>query len=173
MKQDCRETPVLQILNIVEDTMVDGPGFRTSVYCAGCSHRCPGCHNPQSWNFAAGKEMTVEQVMSIIEADPYTRGVTFSGGDPMYQAAAFAELARAIHQRTQKDVWCYTGFTFESLIHDDQRELLSEIDVLVDGPFIQSKYDADLLFRGSSNQRLIDVQASLYSGETVLWKPEL
>ena len=173
MEQDCRETPVLQILNIVEDTMVDGPGFRTSVYCAGCSHRCPGCHNPQSWNFAAGREMTVEQVMSIIEADPYTRGVTFSGGDPMYQAAAFAELARAIHQRTQKDVWCYTGFTFESLIHDDQRELLSEIDVLVDGPFIQSKYDADLLFRGSSNQRLIDVQASLYSGETVLWKPEL
>lgn len=173
MEQERRETPVLQILNIVEDTMVDGPGFRTSVYCAGCSHRCPGCHNPQSWNFAAGKEMTVEQVMSIIEADPYTRGVTFSGGDPMYQAAAFAELARAIHQRTQKDVWCYTGFTFESLIHDDQRELLSEIDVLVDGPFIQSKYDADLLFRGSSNQRLIDVQASLYSGETVLWKPEL
>ena len=162
----------IRILNIVEDTMVDGPGFRTSVYCAGCNHRCPGCHNPQSWDFGGGKEMTVEQVLRIIEADPYTRGVTFTGGDPMYQAAAFAELARAIHQYTQKDIWCYTGFTFESLIHDDQRELLAELDVLVDGPFIQSLHNPDLLFCGSSNQRLIDVQASLYSGETVLWKPD-
>ena len=117
--------------------------------------------------------MTVEQLMRIIEADPFTRGVTFSGGDPMYQAAGFAELARQIHRRTQKDIWCYTGFTFESLIHDDQRELLAELDVLVDGPFIQALYDSDLLFRGSSNQRLIDVQASMYSGKTVLWKPEL
>ena len=163
----------LRILDIVEDTMVDGPGFRTAIYCAGCRHACPGCHNPQSWDFSGGRAMTVQQLMSVVEADPFTRGVTFSGGDPMYQAAAFAELARQIHRRTQKDVWCYTGFTFESLIHDDQRELLAEIDVLVDGPFVQSLHDPDLLFRGSSNQRLIDVQASMYSGETVLWKPEL
>ena len=152
--------------------MVDGPGFRTSIYCAGCRHKCPGCHNPQSWDFDGGRDMTVAQLMAIIEADPFTRGVTFSGGDPMYQAAGFAELARQIHRRTQKDIWCYTGFTFESLIHDDQRLLLSEVDVLVDGPFVQSLHDPDLLFRGSSNQRLIDVQASMYSGETVLWKPE-
>jgi anaerobic ribonucleoside-triphosphate reductase activating protein len=115
--------------------------------------------------------MTVEQIMRIIEADPYAN-VTFSGGDPMYQAAGFAELAQTIHQRTQKDIWCYTGFTFESLIQDDQRELLSHIDVLVDGPFIRALHDPDLLFRGSSNQRLIDVPASLYSGKTVLWKPD-
>ena len=152
--------------------MVDGPGFRTSIYCAGCRHACPGCHNPQSWDFGGGREMTVEELMRTIVSDPFTRGVTFSGGDPMYQAAGFAELARAIHTYTQKDVWCYTGFTFESLIHDDQRELLAELDVLVDGPFIQSLRDESLLFRGSSNQRLIDVQASLYSGETVLWKPD-
>ena len=164
---------MMRILDIVEDTMVDGPGFRTSIYCAGCRHQCPGCHNPQSWAFDQGREMTVRELMRIIVADPYTRGVTFSGGDPMYQAAAFAELARQIHRRTQKDVWCYTGFTFESLIQDDQRELLAEVDVLVDGPFVQSLHDPDLLFRGSSNQRLIDVQASMYSGETVLWKPEL
>jgi anaerobic ribonucleoside-triphosphate reductase activating protein len=160
----------LQILDIVEDTMVDGPGFRTSIYCAGCRHACAGCHNPQSWDFGGGRPMTVEQVMRIVEADPFTRGVTFSGGDPMYQAAAFAELARQIHHRTQKDVWCYTGFVYESLIHDDQRELLAEIDVLVDGPFIQALHDPDLLFRGSGNQRLIDVQASLYSGHVVLWQ---
>lgn len=163
---------ILRILDVVEDTMVDGPGFRTSIYCAGCCHACPGCHNPQSWDFGGGRDMTVEQLMRIIVADPFTRGVTFSGGDPMYQAAGFAELARQIHRRTQKDIWCYTGFTFESLIHDDQRELLAELDVLVDGPFIQALHDPDLLFRGSSNQRLIDVQASLYSRKTVLWKPD-
>ena len=164
---------MIRVLDIVEDTMVDGPGFRTSIYCAGCRHQCPGCHNPQSWAFDQGREMTVRELMRIIVADPYTRGVTFSGGDPMYQAAAFAELARQIHRRTQKDVWCYTGFTFESLIQDDQRELLAEVDVLVDGPFVQSLHDPDLLFRGSSNQRLIDVQASMYSGKTVLWKPDV
>ena len=164
---------MIRVLDIVEDTMVDGPGFRTSIYCAGCRHQCPGCHNPQSWAFDQGREMSVRELMRVIIADPYTRGVTFSGGDPMYQAAAFAELARQIHRRTQKDIWCYTGFTFESLIQQDQRELLAEVDVLVDGPFVQSLHDPDLLFRGSSNQRLIDVQASLYSGKTVLWKPEL
>ena len=148
--------------------MVDGPGFRTSIYCAGCNHQCPGCHNPQSWDFRGGKEMTVEQIMRAIEADPFTRGVTFSGGDPMYQAAGFAELARQIHRRTQKDIWCYTGFTFESLIHDDQRELLSELDVLVDGPFIEKFSDPDLLFRGSYNQRIIDVPRSLAEGKVCL-----
>lgn len=149
--------------------MVDGPGFRTSIYCAGCRHACPGCHNPETWAFDQGREMTVAEIMRVIVSDPYAN-VTFSGGDPMYQAAGFAELARAIHQQTNKDIWCYTGFTFESLIHQDQRELLAEIDVLVDGPFIQKLRDEDLLFRGSSNQRLIDVQASLYSGRTVLWE---
>ncbi|MBQ8487963.1 MAG: anaerobic ribonucleoside-triphosphate reductase activating protein [Prevotella sp.] len=163
----------LRILDIVEDTMVDGPGFRTSIYCAGCRHQCPGCHNPQSWAFDGGRDMTVDQLMRVIMADPYTQGVTFSGGDPMYQAAAFAELARQIHRHTQKNVWCYTGFLFESLIHDDQRELLAELDVLVDGPFLQALHDPDLLFRGSSNQRLIDVQASLHSGQTVLWQPDV
>lgn len=148
--------------------MVDGPGFRTSIYCAGCNHQCPGCHNPQSWDFSGGKEMTVEQIMRVIEADPFTRGVTFSGGDPMYQAAGFAELACQIHRRTQKDIWCYTGFTFESLIHDDQRELLSELDVLVDGPFIEKFSDPDLLFRGSYNQRIIDVPRSLAEGKVCL-----
>lgn len=148
--------------------MVDGPGFRTSIYCAGCNHKCPGCHNPQSWDFRGGQEMTVEQIMRVIEADPFTRGVTFSGGDPMYQAAGFAELARQIHRRTQKDIWCYTGFTFESLIHEDQRELLAELDVLVDGPFIEKFSDPDLLFRGSYNQRIIDVPLSLAEGKVCL-----
>lgn len=163
---------MIRVLDILEDTMVDGPGFRTSIYCAGCRHQCPGCHNPQSWAFDGGREMTTEQIMKIIEADPYAN-VTFSGGDPMYQASGFAELAREIHKRTNKDIWCYTGFTFESLINPEQRELLELLDVLVDGPFIENLRDTDLLFRGSSNQRLIDVQASLYKGKVVLWQPTL
>ena len=163
---------MLRVLNIIEDTMVDGPGFRTSIYCAGCKHKCPGCHNPQSWAFDQGREMTTEEVMRVIEADPFAN-VTFSGGDPMYQAAEFAELAREIHKRTNKDIWCFTGFTYETLIHEDQRELLEQIDVLVDGPYVEKLRDPDLLFRGSSNQRIIDVQASLYSGQTVLWRPDI
>lgn len=163
---------MLQILNIIEDTMVDGPGFRTSIYCAGCRHHCPGCHNPQSWAFDQGHEMSTDDIMKIIEADPYAN-VTFSGGDPMFQAAGFTELAREIHQRTNKDIWCFTGFTYESLITQEQRELLEQVDVLVDGPYIEKLRDPDLLFRGSSNQRLIDVQASLYSGEVMLWHPDI
>ena len=163
---------MIRVLDIIEDTMVDGPGFRTSIYCAGCRHQCPGCHNPQSWDFAGGHEMTTAQLMKVIMADPYAN-VTFSGGDPMYQAAGFAELAHAIREYSNKDIWCFTGFTYESLIHDDQRELLEQIDVLVDGPFIQSLRDPDLLFRGSSNQRLLDVPASLYAGEVILWQPDI
>ena len=161
---------MVRVLDIIEDTMVDGPGFRTSIYCAGCRHGCPGCHNPQSWGFDQGREMTTRQLMAIITADPYAN-VTFSGGDPMYQAAGFAELAHAIHNETQKDIWCYTGFRYESLISHDQRELLEHVDVLVDGPYVERLRDTDLLFRGSSNQRLIDVQKSLYAGEVVLWQP--
>jgi anaerobic ribonucleoside-triphosphate reductase activating protein len=116
--------------------------------------------------------MSTEELMKIIEADPYAN-VTFTGGDPMYQCDGFADLARAIHKRTNKDIWCYTGFTFETLITRAQRELLELLDVLVDGPFVQALRDPDLLFRGSSNQRLIDVQASLYAGETILWQPDV
>ena len=163
---------MIRVLDIIEDTMVEGPGFRTSIFCAGCRHACPGCHNPQSWDFNGGHEMTTEQLLRIIEADPYAN-VTFSGGDPMYQAAGFAELAQAIHERTNKDIWCFTGFTYESLINDDQRELLENIDVLVDGPFIQRLHDPDLLFRGSSNQRLIDIPKTLYAGEVILWQPDI
>ena len=147
--------------------MVDGPGFRTAIYCAGCRHQCEGCHNPQSWDFEGGHAMTTEDIMRVIEADPYAN-VTFSGGDPMYQPEGFAELARAIRERTKKTIWCYTGFTFEALLTNPrQRALLEQIDVLVDGPFVKSKRDESLIFRGSSNQRLVDVPASLREGHVV------
>ena len=160
---------MISVLNIIEDTMVDGPGFRTAIYCAGCRHQCPGCHNPQSWDFEGGQPMTTEEIMRIIEADPYTRGVTFSGGDPMYQPEGFAELARVIHERTRKDIWCYTGFIFENLlVNPRQRALLEQLDVLVDGPFIKAQRDETLFFRGSRNQRIIDVQNSLKQQRTVV-----
>ena len=150
--------------------MVDGPGFRTSIYCAGCRHQCPGCHNPQSWDFQGGHPMTTDEMMRIIEADPYAN-VTFTGGDPMYQPEGFAELARAIKTRTGKDIWCYTGFTFETLVNNPrQRALLELVDVLVDGPFIKSLRDESLRFRGSRNQRLVDVQQSLKQGQVVCYQ---
>ncbi|MBR1415718.1 MAG: anaerobic ribonucleoside-triphosphate reductase activating protein [Prevotella sp.] len=160
---------MISVLNIIEDTMVDGPGFRTSIYCAGCQHQCPGCHNPQSWDFSGGQTMTTDDIMRIVESDPYARGVTFSGGDPMYQPEGFAELARAIHDRTpQKDIWCYTGFVYEQLLSNPrQRALLEQLDVLVDGPFVRAQRDETLVFRGSRNQRIIDVQASLQQGHAV------
>jgi anaerobic ribonucleoside-triphosphate reductase activating protein len=147
--------------------MVDGPGFRTSIYCAGCRHKCPGCHNPQSWDFEGGTPMTTDEVMRIIESDPFAN-VTFSGGDPMYQPEGFAELARAIRERTQKTIWCYTGFTYEVLVTNPrQRALLEQLDVLVDGPFVRSLRDETLCFRGSRNQRLIDVPTSLRAGRAI------
>lgn len=160
----------LSILSIIEDTMVDGPGFRTAIYCAGCPNACPGCHNPGSWDINNGREMSTEEIMKVIEADPFAN-VTFSGGDPMFQPEGFAELARAIRERTDKTIWCYSGFTFETLMRNPkQRELLELLDVLVDGPFVQELRDESLIFRGSGNQRIIDVQASLREGSVLQFK---
>lgn len=160
---------MLAILRIVEDTMVDGPGFRTAIYAAGCTHHCQGCHNPQSWDIRAGREMTTEEILVPILADPFA-DVTFTGGDPMMQPEGFTELACAIKEQSHKTIWCYTGYTYETLLTmPAQRELLRHIDVLVDGPFIQNLRDEQLRFRGSSNQRTIDVQRSLESGTVILW----
>lgn len=161
---------MLAILRIIEDTTVDGPGFRTAVYAAGCTHHCPGCHNPQSWDIRAGRLMTVEEILHPILSDPFA-DVTFTGGDPMMQPDGFAELARAIKERSTKSIWCYTGYTYEQLLDmPAQRELLRHIDVLVDGPFVQSLRNEQLRFRGSSNQRLVDVPRSLHSGKVVMWE---
>jgi anaerobic ribonucleoside-triphosphate reductase activating protein len=161
---------MIKILDIIEDTTVDGPGFRTTIYCAGCAHKCEKCHNPQTWDFNQGRNASTDELMKVIISDEFAN-VTFSGGDPMYQADGFRELAERIKSCTKKNIWCYTGFTFETLLRmPKQRALLELIDVLVDGPFVESLKDTNLLFRGSKNQRLIDVQASLREGKTVLWK---
>ncbi|MDE5568198.1 MAG: anaerobic ribonucleoside-triphosphate reductase activating protein [Muribaculaceae bacterium] len=144
---------MLRVVDIVDGTSVDGPGLRTSIYFAGCDHRCPGCHNPSTWDFNAGRDMTVDELMLRIIDNEFN--VTFSGGDPLYQLEPLTALARAV-KASGKTIWCYTGFIYEDLLAAPRyAEILSLIDVLVDGPFILALRDTDLLFRGSSNQRII------------------
>lgn len=154
--------------------MADGPGLRTSIYCAGCEHHCPGCHNPQSWNISNGHWMSVDELLEIIKADEFSN-VTFTGGDPFYQAEAFTELARRIKSETRKTIWCWTGFTMEEIMEDPVKsQLLNYIDTLVDGPFLIDQRDTTLLFRGSPNQRIINitpVEEDICPGAVELVKP--
>lgn len=152
------------------DSIVDGPGLRAVVWTQGCSHNCIGCHNPITHDFKGGSLVAVEELKKEISKLEYHTGLTFSGGDPMFQPKACSEIA-SFAKSLGLNVWCYTGFTFEKLIKLNNplvNEFLSNIDILVDGPFILEKRNLDLLFRGSENQRLIDVQASLKSGKIIL-----
>ena len=159
-------TNSIRILDIKYGTSVDGIGLRTSLYCAGCEHHCAGCHNPQSWSADGGESVAVEELFrEIVEAD---MNVTFTGGDPMLRPEGFIELARMIKERTDKTIWCYTGYLFEELLqHPLRRELVELCDVIVDGRYVEAERDLSLHFRGSRNQRIIDVAKSL-SGEVCL-----
>lgn len=157
----------MRILDIIEATTVDGPGFRAAVYFAGCGHDCPGCHNPQSHDFNGGHEIAVEDLAERLLATGLD--VTFSGGDPAYQAAEASALADILH-RNGRNVWLYTGFKFEDLIATAAgRRLAGSVDVVVDGPFILGLRNTGLQFRGSSNQRLIDSRRSLDENDIVIW----
>lgn len=156
------------MLRVIGGTAVDGPGLRTAVYCAGCHNHCPGCHNPQSWDIAQGQMTSTDELVERILAEECD-GVTFTGGDPMEQSAGFAELARKLRQHGIKDIWCYTGRIYEDLCDlPETLELLKQVDVLVDGPYVAAERNEELLFRGSANQRLVDVRRSLKAGEAVL-----
>ena len=146
----------IRVLDILEE-MMDGTGLRTSIYCAGCAHHCKGCHNPQSWDFNGGREMSVDLLLDIIKEDELA-DVTFSGGDPLYQVEAFTELARRIKEETDKTIWCYTGYTYEEILNDKRlSQILPYIDTLVDGPYVEELRDENLAFRGSSNQKIINL----------------
>ena len=143
----------LRVLDIIEGTTVDGPGFRTAIYYAGCRHCCPGCHNPESWDFNSGSEVDIETLLKVISANDMD--VSLSGGDPVYQINDMIPLCRAI-KNLGKTIWLYTGFTFEELWSLEKgKELIETVDVVVEGPYIESLRDTNLLFRWSSNQRLI------------------
>jgi anaerobic ribonucleoside-triphosphate reductase activating protein len=157
----------VQIAGVAAESVTDGPGLRTTIFFQGCKHHCAGCHNPQTWDFEGGTRYDLEAFISKLPDSPLVKGVTLTGGDPFYQPLAVAAVARGYKQRG-KDVWAYTGFTWEELLEvkdAGQLELLRTCDVLVDGPFIQSQLSLDLPFRGSSNQRLISVRESLESGK--------
>lgn len=144
----------MRIMNILHDSVVDGEGLRTVIFFAGCKHRCKGCHNPQSWNFDNGVEMTLKEVLEEIESNPLT-DVTLSGGDPFEQASEVISLAKEI-KKLGKSIWVYSGYTLEELKKDkEKRELLKHCDVLVDGPFILEERDLTLSFRGSRNQNIV------------------
>lgn len=164
----------MRIAGIMDDSIVDGPGLRLTVFTQGCTHHCPGCHNPESHDLAGGSEKSTAEIIEMIDDNPLLDGVTLSGGDPFVQPGPCAEIARAVHERGL-NVWTYSGWTFEALWEKAQNEpdtlaLLRETDVLVDGPFIMAQKSLDVKWRGSKNQRLIDAPRSLAAGCAVEWE---
>ncbi len=162
---------MLNLAGIQGDSIVDGPGIRTTIFCQGCPHRCPGCHNPETWEFGAGTPVAEEEILAIVKSNPLCRGVTFSGGEPFAQAEGYAQLARLL-KAAGYEVASYSGYTFEQLLRGTpaQRELLGTIDILIDGPYVEGERSLELSFRGSKNQRILDVPGSLEAGEAVLTK---
>ena len=163
-----------QLSGIVNDSIVDGPGFRLAVFMQGCPHGCPGCHNMDTWHPQGGREADTQEIGALLDKNPLLDGLTLSGGEPFTQPEPAADMARMARQRGL-NVWAYSGWTLEELLAMDNpavHTLLSLVDVLVDGPFVQAERSLALRFRGSKNQRLVDVPASLEGGTTVLWQPE-
>ena len=157
--------------DIQSDSIVDGQGIRAVVWTQGCSHNCPYCHNPSTHDFKGGQLVDVDDVIDKIENLEGQSGVTFSGGDPMFQPKACAILAKKVHELGM-NVWTYTGFTFEELLNSNNKDIMDFLkytDVLIDGKFEIDKKSMDLEFRGSSNQRVIDVPKSLNKGKVVLY----
>ena len=159
---------MLDLSGIVSDSIVDGPGIRTAIFSQGCPHHCPGCHNPETWEFGCGTQIPVEAVVEIVQSNPLCRGVTFSGGEPFAQAAGFAKLARLLKEKGY-EVASYSGYTFEELLKgtEEQKQLLAAIDVLIDGRFLLAQKSLEIAFRGSRNQRILDVKKSLAEGKAV------
>lgn len=158
--------------------IANGPGVRVSLFVSGCTHRCPGCFNEVAWDFDYGQPFTEETIASILEMlrPSYIKGLTLLGGEPFEprnQASVVKLLRRIKAELPEKTIWAFSGFLFEKDMLSgrigDLTEYLSYLDVLVDGPFVQAKKNLSLRFRGSENQRIIDVKASLAAGETILW----
>jgi anaerobic ribonucleoside-triphosphate reductase activating protein len=165
----------MQVIKIIPDTVVDGPGLRTSIYFAGCSHQCKGCHNPESWDFDQGMKYSADELYDLLSKTGNSK-VTLTGGDPLYQNIVelhkFLWLLKnsPITHNLVYNVWLYTGYTWEELIHSPRNShLLQYIDVIVDGMFKEELKDLSLKFRGSSNQRIIDVQNSLKQNKIILY----
>lgn len=165
------ETTFIRINGAVQDSIVDGPGLRFVLFTQGCKHQCNGCHNPDTHDFNGGKLASVQKILAALDKNPLTQGVTFSGGEPFEQPKALLPLAREIKKRNLH-LMCYSGYTFEQLTimgqsDADTQNLLHCIDTLVDGKFDLQQRSLNLLFRGSKNQRILDVAASLQANAPI------
>lgn len=162
---------LIRISGIIEESYTDGVGIRFSVFTQGCAHNCPGCQNPNTHDFKGGCLVTIESIVDKVLSNPMLDGITLTGGDPLYQVDACIELCKQLKEKSPAmTVWCYTGFTWEEILgNPEQRKLLNYIDILVDGPYLESKRQLSLRFRGSSNQRIIDVKQSLEYGEVKIF----
>lgn len=150
--------------------VANGFGIRVSIFCTGCTHKCPGCFNELYQDFNYGEKWTQAQTDLVVEymKDPAVKGLTLLGGEP-FQNTWLVDVIREVKKQTGKEIWAYSGYIYDKLIQDEDRlEMLKECDILIDGPFIQELKDLKLRFRGSSNQRVIDVQKTLESGEVVV-----
>ncbi len=162
----------ISLSGVTGDSIVDGPGIRLTIFTQGCPHNCPGCHNPQTHEPKGGSWADTEDIIAVMSENPLLDGITLSGGDPFMQPVECTELAKGAHQ-CGLNVWTYTGYTWEALWQENDPAkiaLLKESDVLIDGPFIMAERSLELKFRGSKNQRIIDVKKSLQTGEIVLWE---
>lgn len=165
----CDTAPGIRLAGIVNDSITDGPGIRYTVFVQGCPHHCPACHNPHTWDFAGGELVSAADLLADIRRNPLLKGVTFSGGEPLAQAAALLPLAKAIRAEGL-ELAIYTGYTFEELLAQNDpavMQLLAEADTLIDGPFILAKRNLELNFRGSENQRILNLPESLAAGQAV------
>ena len=165
--ESLKET-TLRVAGVIEESIVDGPGIRFVLFLQGCHLHCPGCQNPQTWDFAGGTLVSAEEVLDRIKANPLVHGVTFSGGEPFEQAEALLPLAAAL-KALGYHLMAFSGYTLEQLLLEaDRRSLLEKLDLLVDGPFVEAEKSLELRFRGSRNQRIIHMQATRENGWNVV-----
>lgn len=162
----------IRIAGVVRESIVDGPGLRFAVFTQGCGHHCPECQNPETWDFSGGYECEIDKIMNAIEENPLLDGITMSGGDPLYQPEASYELCRRVKEKGL-NVVVFTGYTYEELMELKEKDpwvgkLLEVTDILIDGRYEKDKRDLTLLFRGSRNQRVIDMKRSGEEGRLVL-----
>jgi len=161
----------LRIAGIIKESIVDGPGIRLVVFAQGCKHHCPGCHNPETHSFTGGKLVSIASIMEMVKSNPLLDGLSFSGGEPFEQAKMFAELAK-MAKALKLSIVTYTGYTYEEIIarkNPGWEELLSQTDLLIDGKYDISRKNLLLRFRGSENQRIIDLNKTMKEKTLVLW----
>lgn len=161
----------IRIANVIDDSIVDGPGIRMTIFFQGCAHNCEGCFNKETWDFNGGHLCDIEKIYDAAMKNPLLQGITLSGGDPIYQVSGALKLVN-LFKNTDLDIMVYTGFTYEELLemsknNEDLQAFLQKIDYLVDGKFDINKKDIGLKFRGSSNQRIIDIKKTILNNKII------